>query len=140
MIAGNHDISLDEQFYASSWNRFHSQRCNLLIHEETQDGFVPSPTGVRALFYGNQYGIIALENSGACIRGLNFWGSPLSPEFCKWSHSVQRGAPAAELWRQIPLGTHVLLTHGPPIGYGDCVNGLRTGDVSSAAFPTKNLI
>ncbi len=128
MIAGNHDITLDECFYASNWTRFHTERCSNLIHEETSDGFVPPPTSARELFY-NRSGIIALENSAASIRGLQFWGSPFSAEFCKWSHSVQRGSAAAALWAQIPSATHVLLTHGPPVGYGDAVNQRRTGDV-----------
>ena len=130
MIAGNHDISLDESYYASSWQRFHAKRCNNIIHQETSDGFVPPPTSARSLFYCNTFGIIALENSAACIRGLQFWGSPFSPEFCNWSHSVERGPPAADLWKQIPSGTRVLLTHGPPVGYGDAVHQRRTGDVS----------
>jgi predicted MPP superfamily phosphohydrolase len=131
MIAGNHDVTLDERYYASSWQRFHTERCNNLILEETSDGFVPPPTSARSLFYGNGRGIIALENAAVCIRGLQFWGSPFSAEFCKWSHSVERGQPAADLWKQIPSGTHVLLTHGPPVGYGDLVNERRTGDVSA---------
>lgn len=130
MIAGNHDVTLDENFYARKWNRFHSERCDHLIQEETSDGFVPPATTSRAIFYRKDSPIIALENSGACIRGLQFWGSPCSPEFCEWSHSVQRGGSAADLWQQIPSGTQVLLTHGPPIGYGDAVNERRTGDVS----------
>jgi hypothetical protein len=130
MIAGNHDITLDERYYANNWKRFHTERCNNLIHEEASDGFVAPPTSARAIFYASGSGITALENSGVCIRGLNFWGSPFSPEFCNWSHSVERGEPAAELWKQIPLGTHVLLTHGPPVGYGDAVGQRRTGDVS----------
>ncbi len=134
MIAGNHDITLDEGYYARKWKRFHPELCNQLLHKETQDGFVPPPTSARTLFYHNDSGIIALENSSACIRGLKFWGSPYSPEFCGWSHAVERGGPAADLWKQIPSGTHVLLTHGPPIGYGDAVQKRRTGDVSSAAM------
>jgi hypothetical protein len=134
MIAGNHDITLDEGYYARKWKRFHPERRDQLLHQERPDGFVPPPTSARSLFYHNDSGIIALENSGACIRGLQFWGSPFSPEFCNWSHSVERGQAAAELWKQIPSGTHVLLTHGPPIGYGDAVGQRRTGDVSSASL------
>lgn len=130
MIAGNHDITLDEGYYAQKWKRFHPKRCDQLHHQERPGGLVPSPASARSLFYHNDSGIIALENSGACIRGLQFWGSPFSAEFCNWSHSVQRGGAAADLWKQIPSGTHVLLTHGPPIGYGDAVEQRRTGDVS----------
>ena len=144
MIAGNHDVTLDEPFYARKWSRFHSERCNHLSQEDSPDGFVPPPASARTLFYGNNLGIIALENSGTSIRGLNVWGSPFSPEFCSWSHSVERGAAAAALWQQIPSGTHVLLTHGPPVGYGDVVNERRTGDVSAATFqpcsPAKGFI
>ena len=31
-------------------------------------------------------------------------------------------------WRQIPTGTDVVVTHGPPLGHGDlCSSGLRAG-------------
>jgi hypothetical protein len=67
MIAGNHDVTLDEPFYARKWSRFHSERCNHLSQEDSPDGFVPPPASARTLFYGNNLGIIALENSGTSL-------------------------------------------------------------------------
>ena len=48
-----------------------------------------------------------------------------------WSELVRnlpRGQPLAERWALIPEDTDVLITHGPPRGYGDrCFDGRREG-------------
>jgi len=57
-----------------------------------------------------------LENSGAEILGLHFWGSPVQPSFSNWAFNVDRGAAIRRYWARIPKGTDVLITHGPPFG------------------------
>ena len=61
---------------------------------------------------------IYLENSGVTIDGLRFWGSPYTPEFMDWAFMYPPGAGEA-IWAQIPAGTDVLITHGPPYGILD---------------------
>lgn len=63
--------------------------------------------------------ITYLEDSGIEIDGARFWGSPWQPEFCDWAFNLPRGAPLAAKWALIPEGTDVLMTHGPPRGFGD---------------------
>ena len=62
-----------------------------------------------------------LEDSGVELEGVNFWGSPVQPEFYDWSFNRQRGAQLAAHWRLIPDDTQVLVTHGPAYGHLDAV-------------------
>lgn len=54
------------------------------------------------------------------IMGRKFYGSPWTPEFCDWWFMKDRDK-ISQVWRQIPEGTEVLITHGPPYGHGDLV-------------------
>lgn len=52
------------------------------------------------------------------------------PEFCKWAFNLPRGEPCLSKWNQIPDDTDILITHTPPVGYGDlCCTGVRAGCV-----------
>jgi Icc-related predicted phosphoesterase/effector-binding domain-containing protein len=63
-----------------------------------------------------------LEDSGVTIDGVKFWGSPWQPEFHNWAFNLARGAALAEKWALIPGDTEILITHGPPHGFGDRVH------------------
>ena len=67
-------------------------------------------------------GVRYLEDEACTIGGLNIWGSPWQPAFNDWAYNLPRGAPLAQKWALIPADTDVLITHGPPAGFGD-----RTG-------------
>lgn len=69
-----------------------------------------------------------LQDEGITLDGVRFWGSPWQPEFMDWAFKLPRGAALAEKWALIPVGTDVVLTHGPPFGFGDrCDDGRRVG-------------
>lgn len=70
-------------------------------------------------------GLTVLHDSGVTIGGLRFWGSPWQPAFCDWAFNLPRGPRLAERWALIPEGTDVLVTHGPPQGFGDRVHDQR---------------
>jgi hypothetical protein len=73
-------------------------------------------------------GVIYLEDAAATIAGLRVYGAPWQPEFFGWAFNLPRGALLAEKWRSIPSGLDLLITHGPPEGFGDRVsNGSRQG-------------
>jgi Icc-related predicted phosphoesterase len=63
--------------------------------------------------------VIYLQDQAAVIGGLQFWGSPWQPEYNDWAFNLPRGPALAEKWALIPQGTDVLVTHGPPRGFGD---------------------
>jgi len=60
-----------------------------------------------------------LQDSGATIMGLRFWGSPVQPEFMNWAFNRRRGAEIKRHWDRIPPEIDVLVTHGPPHGILD---------------------
>src|SRR3990167_9258822 len=73
-----------------------------------------------------------LKDSGVEIDGVKFWGSPYQPEFMGWAFQKHRGEGAQGLrahLEKIPDNIDVLITHGPPFGFGD-TNALdpRFGD------------
>ncbi len=69
-----------------------------------------------------------LQDSGCVIDGVKFWGSPWQPTFHDWAFNLPRGRALREKWDLIPNDTDVLITHGPPRGYGDeCGNPHRVG-------------
>jgi len=113
LIAGNHDVTLDKGFYQASWQRFHrfmeDQHSikNYLLREES---------------------IHYLEDSSVTLDGIKFYGSPYQPAFGGWAFNVNRGLPIRAVWSAIPDDTDVLITHGPPAGYGDTLdNGESVG-------------
>lgn len=60
-----------------------------------------------------------LQDEGVNIAGLAFWGSPWQPAYNNWAFNLPRGGALRERWAQIPDHTDVLITHGPPKGFGD---------------------
>jgi hypothetical protein len=47
-----------------------------------------------------------------------------------WSGPGRAGAVCRAIWEKLPDDTDILITHGPPIGYGDLLStGKRAGDV-----------
>jgi Icc-related predicted phosphoesterase len=64
---------------------------------------------------------IYLNDSVVEIEGKKFWGSPVTPWFCDWAFNRQRGMQIKQHWNLIPENLDVLITHGPPYGYGDRV-------------------
>jgi Icc-related predicted phosphoesterase len=85
------------------------------------------PDAARALT--EQAGLVYLLDSEVTVAGLRIWGSPWQPRFFDWAFNLDRGEPLDAKWRQIPRGIDVLITHGPPLGYGDRVwSGERVGD------------
>lgn len=60
-----------------------------------------------------------LNDDGVRICGLNFWGSPVQPRFFNWAFNRDRGEDIKKHWDKIPIGTDVLITHGPAYGILD---------------------
>jgi hypothetical protein len=60
-----------------------------------------------------------LEDSGAVLDGVTFWGSPWQPAYNDWAFNLPRGPALAAKWARIPAGVDVLVTHSPPSGILD---------------------
>mmetsp|Transcript_29808 Transcript_29808/g.83285 ORF Transcript_29808/g.83285 Transcript_29808/m.83285 type:complete len:303 (+) Transcript_29808:45-953(+) len=107
IIAGNHDLSLDVEDYVKVHRkRFHRNRPEFDA-QACRDRFTSNP------------GYHFLENDSTVIEGLKIHGSPQSPWFCDWAFGPERGPDIQKYWDRIPDDTDILVTHGPPLGYGD---------------------
>jgi Icc-related predicted phosphoesterase len=99
-------------------------RHKIIIAGNHDFGFERQPEKAQALFHGLTY----LQDAGVTLEGLTFWGSPWQPWFYDWAFNLRRGPALDAKWQHIPPNVDVLLTHGPPMGYGDTVySGERVG-------------
>jgi len=64
-----------------------------------------------------------IENNSVEVMGFKIYGSPWQPEFGGWAYNLPRGQACLDKWNNIPSNTDILLTHGPPLGYGDMNRG-----------------
>ena len=101
---------------AAAWLAELPHRHKIVIAGNHDWAFADDPAAARALMGG---GVIYLEDEGATIEGVRFWGSPWQPAFHDWAFNLPRGEPLAAIWRGIPTALDVLITHGPPAGIGD---------------------
>jgi predicted phosphodiesterase len=108
--------SLEEIAAAGEWLRSLPHPRKLIIAGNHDFGFERRPREARAAL-GPQ--LEYLEDSGAVVDGISFWGSPWQPWFCDWAFNLPRGEKLAEKWALIPAETRVLVTHGPPYGVLD---------------------
>lgn len=109
--------SLDELSLAADWLRAMPHRHKIVVAGNHDWAFALHPDEARALFDGG--GVEYLEDAGATIDGVRFWGSPWQPAFHGWAFNLARGPELAAKWALIPEGLDVLITHGPPAGIGD---------------------
>lgn len=105
LVAGNHDLCFDPQRGGNSGQKPEWLRELLYDFELTVEGHM-----------NNHY----LENDSCEIMGVKIWGSPTSNWFGgdRWAFNV-REPEAEELYSTIPLGTDIVITHGPAYTYGD---------------------
>jgi len=109
VIAGNHDVTFDINYYNANW---------LTYHPEKYDSIK-----IKNLLTNCVY----LEDSEVTIDGVRFYGSPWQPEYHNWAFNAV-GEDIKKYWDLIPKGVDVLITHGPPLGYGGtCENGFDGG-------------
>jgi len=113
-IAGNHDITLEPESYKVNWKEFHPFKG-------------PYDTNMARSSISN---CVFLEDESHKFKGVQFYGSPCTPEYGdSWAFMQSRNR-IIEKWKQIPTEADVLVTHGPPLGRGDyCYNGVRAGCV-----------
>jgi predicted phosphohydrolase len=131
---------LDELRPAAAWLRSLPHRRKIVVAGNHDWCFVREPRSALEILGSD---IAYLQDSEAVIDGVRFWGSPWQPEFCGWAFNLPRGQALVDKWALIPPGTHVLITHGPPYGFGDrCDNPVRQGcqDLIAAALRVRPLL
>ncbi|KNG50208.1 phosphodiesterase alkaline phosphatase d [Stemphylium lycopersici] len=130
VIAGNHDITLDAEYYDRKGQNMHRAEYHKDLPAKAREMW----TGERAKKSGVTYleeGTHTFQlNNGAVLR---VYASPYQPEFCDWAFPYFRNEdrynashqctpnskPIAE--NPVPDFPHidVMMTHGPPLGVLD---------------------
>ncbi len=112
--------NLEELAEAAAWIAALPHRHKVIVAGNHDWAFQRQASEARALLASRVAGVQYLEDGGAEIEGLRFWGSPWQPEFNDWAFNLPRGGAALRAaWNRIPAGLDVLITHGPPDGIGD---------------------
>ncbi|KAI1407628.1 Metallo-dependent phosphatase [Hypoxylon sp. FL1857] len=110
VIAGNHDLTLDTHFFEQYGNYFHNNAPQ-------------NPIDCRNLLTQSN-SLIYLQHSSHTIKltapsgprtTFNVFGSPYIPSCGTWAFQYSRSDPGAaeKIWKDIPLNTDILVTHGP---------------------------
>lgn len=107
--------NLAELRIAARWITGLPHRHKVIVAGNHDWAFVHEPARARALFGDCHY----LEDREVTLEGLRFYGSPWQPAFHDWAFNLPRGEPLTAVWRKIPHGLDVLVTHSPPEGVGD---------------------
>lgn len=114
VIAGNHDLTFDDNITEASLRTFGVQKST-----------VESYLSERGLKSVKQMltSAIYLEDSLVTVCGIKIYGAPWQPVFCDWGFNLKRGEDILKKWQTIPTDIDILMTHGPPVGHGDLTGG-----------------
>lgn len=91
--------------------------------------FQARPRAARAALSAAIY----LQDESIHIRGLHIYGSPWQPRFLDMAFNLDRGPALAAKWALVPSDVDILVTHTPPLGFGDSVGQDRVGCVDLLA-------
>jgi predicted phosphodiesterase len=108
--------SLEELEAVAAWIRGQPHRHKVVVAGNHDGCFGEAREAACALLGPD---VVYLQDEGAHVDGVHFWGSPWQPEYNDWAFNLPRGAALAAKWALIPSGVDVLVTHGPPRGFGD---------------------
>eukprot|EP00802_Teleaulax_amphioxeia_P014439 Tamp_14504.p1 GENE.Tamp_14504~~Tamp_14504.p1 ORF type:complete len:467 (-),score=43.02 Tamp_14504:225-1415(-) len=112
VVAGNHDVSLDEAYYARSD-----------VKKRWKLQSAPTNLPHRLKLRLRDAGVIYLDEESAQITTrdatIQVFGSGIQPRHHDWAFQRARGAEIRASWQRIPTNTQLLVTHGPPLGRGD---------------------
>lgn len=113
--AGNHDITLDTDFYAQHGLYFHNQELQDL--EACQNLLKNSAT---ITYLSHESRKIQLRKASGPHTSFTVFGSPFSPVMPsgKWAFQYEADR-AARIWEAIPLDADIVVTHAPPRNHCD---------------------
>lgn len=110
---GNHDITLDTNFYTKHGKSFHNQypqdpiKCQELLQNAPSIVWLKHESAVVSLSFPH----------GPDVR-FKIFGSPFSPSNGMWAFGYGEDE-ASKLWDQIPLDSDIVVTHTPPMRHLD---------------------
>lgn len=122
VIAGNHD-----------WPLMHCARGRMVCTACDARGLHecdPASRVAALALFGGAY----VEDVALSIDGVKLYATPWQAYYHDWAFNLPPGAVMRGVWNQIPDETDILVTHVPPLGFGDRTPaGERIGDADLAA-------
>lgn len=129
--------SLEELAAAAAFLAAQPHRVKLVVAGNHEVCLQKRPEEARAVLA--HHGLVYLEDEEITVGGLRFYGSPWQPMFRVWAFGARRGPELAAKWAKIPEGIDVLVTHGPPWGFGDRVRLGRLGARHLGGSPDREV-
>ena len=117
VVPGNHDLTLDAEFYAREWDKWH----------DTDQGSGDARARLARSCTVLTQGAVELAT------GLRIFGSSAQPRLPKkrpqMAFGMTRGAELKRAWASVPAGgaVDVLVTHSPPHQIHDAARGASIG-------------
>lgn len=115
LIAGNHDITLDQEFYAEHGLYFHNN--NPQNPSDCLALFTSSPS---LTYLRHEAATVRLQSPSGPHTEFRIFGSPYSPRHGNWAfyydapQNLDSFSDITPLWQDVPLGTDIVVTHTPP--------------------------
>lgn len=135
IVAGNHDVTLDEDFYAEYGSYFHNQSPQAV--SDCINLLTSSPS---ITYLNHESATIELAKHPNLRTSFTVFGSPYSPRVGMWAFNYDKqddhhpdetdsgssekypklkAYTAGDLWSKIPLDTDIVITHTPPYNHCD---------------------
>ncbi|CAL3965058.1 unnamed protein product [Diplocarpon coronariae] len=108
LVAGNHDITLDSEFYSQYGLYFHNQ--NPQDTAKCQELLERSPS---IQWLKHESAVVSLVSPSGPHTTFKIFGSPYSPTNGMWAFGYST-EEATNIWDQIPLDSDIVVTHTPP--------------------------
>lgn len=126
MIIHSGDFSMggrrDEVYKFLNWFQALPHKHKVFIAGNHDKSFENNDENVAHLLTTEAPELHYLNNSSVTIEGIKIYGSPITPSFgYGWAFNRKPGWEIIKEWEKIPQDTDILVTHGPPLGYGDKV-------------------
>jgi len=108
VVAGNHDVTLDTDFYSQYGLYFHNQdpqsttKCQELLDRSSS-----------ILWLKHEAAVIDLVAPDGPRTTFKIFGSPYSPARGNWAFGYEPDE-ASHIWNKIPLDSDIVVTHTPP--------------------------
>ncbi|KAE8145555.1 Metallo-dependent phosphatase-like protein [Aspergillus avenaceus] len=114
VICGNHDVSLDADFYSKYGLKFHDHR----LEDPQKCIEVVATASSSIVFLRHQSALVRLTRPNGPNTVFKVFGSPYSQSPGTWAFGYE-SADAPTLWSHIPLDADIVVTHTPPHSHCD---------------------
>ncbi|KAL6810041.1 Metallo-dependent phosphatase-like protein [Trichoderma sp. SZMC 28015] len=127
IVAGNHDVTLDEDFYFHHGDSFHNK-----IKQNPADCINLLTSSPSLTYLCHDSATIRLKSPTGPHTEFTIFGSPYSPRNGLWAFYYETPkdhdgrADLTSLWELIPLETDIVVTHTPPRTHCDQPEGQRS--------------